>query len=99
MKPQLFISIFLLFWFKSNAQKVFYTTNPKEANYKVFISQKEYEADWIVYKTDWIKNVKKGIWFEVKYKNEADLVLYQVTEKYLADKVVFFTVWEKNVKF
>lgn len=100
MKPQhLFISVLLLFGLNSYSQKVFYTTNKNEANFKIYISQKEYEADWIVLKTNWIKNVKKGIWFEVKYKNEADLILYIVNEKYEADKVVWFTKYESKVKF
>lgn len=91
MKPQhLFLFIFLLIGFKSHSQKVFYTSNPKEANYKIFISKNEYEANRITLKTDWIKNVKRGVWFEVKYKNEANLIIYVVNEKYLADKVVFF---------
>ncbi|OCB74019.1 DUF6150 family protein [Flavobacterium crassostreae] len=78
---------------------MFYTSNPKEADYKIFVSQKEYDANWIVLKTNWIKSVKKGIWFEVKYKNEADLVVYIVKEKYLADKIVFFTEFESKIKF
>ena len=53
MKPQhLFLFIFLLIGFKSHSQKVFYTSNPKEANYKIFISKNEYEANWIVVKTN-----------------------------------------------
>lgn len=100
MKPQhIFLFIFLLICFKSHSQKVFYTSNPKEANYKIFISKNEYEANWIVLKTDWIKNVRKGIWFEVKYKNEADLIVYVVTDKYLADKVVFFAEYESKIKY
>ena len=100
MKPQyLFLLIFLLIGFKSHAQKVFYTSNPKEANYKIFISKNEYEANWIVLKTNWIKNVKRGICFEVNYKNEADLIVYVVNEKYLADKVVFFTEYESKIKY
>lgn len=100
MKPQhIFIFVLLTIGFKSHAQKVFYTSNPKEANYKIFISKNEYEANWIILKTDWIKNVKRGVWFEVKYKNEADLIVYVVNEKYLADKVVFFTEYVSKIKF
>lgn len=100
MNPQrIFLFIFLLIGFKSLSQKVFYTPNPKEANYKIFISKNEYEANWIILKTDWIKNVKRGVWFEVKYKNEADLIVYVVNEKYLADKVVFFTDYESKIKY
>jgi hypothetical protein len=100
MKPhQIFISVLVLFGFNSYSQKVFYTTNKNEANYKIYVSQKEYEADWIVLKTKWIKYAKNGIWYEVKYKNEADLILYIVNEKYEADKVVCFTKYESKVKF
>ncbi|QRE04399.1 DUF6150 family protein [Flavobacterium psychrophilum] len=96
---QIFIILFVLFGINSYSQKVYYTTNPKEANYKIFISQNEYEANWIVLKTSWNKNVKKGIWFEVKYKNEADIIVFVVAEKYLADKVVFFTEYESKIKY
>lgn len=96
---QIFIILFLLLGFTSYSQKVFYTTNQKEANYKIFITQNEYDANWIVLKTSWIKNVKKGIWFEVKYKNEADIIVFVVAEKYLADKVVFFTEYESKIKY
>ena len=100
MKPQhLFLFIFLLIGFKSHSQKVFYTSNPKEANYKIFISKKENEGTWIVLKTNWKKKKKRGIWFEVNYKNEADLIVYVVNEKYLADKVVFFTEYESKIKY
>ncbi|WP_411377440.1 DUF6150 family protein [Flavobacterium psychrophilum] len=71
----------------------------KEANYKIFITQNEYDANWIVLKTSWIKNVKKGIWFEVKYKNDADIIVFVVAEKYLADKVVFFTEYKSKIKY
>jgi plasmid stabilization system protein ParE len=37
--------------------------------------------------------------FEVKYKNEADLIVYAVNEKYLADKVVYFTEYESKIKY
>ena len=96
---QIFIILFLLFGITSYSQKVFYTTNLKEANYKIFITQNEYDANWIVLKTNWIKNVKKGIWFEVKYKYEADITVFVVAEKYLADKVVFFTEYESKIKY
>jgi len=43
--------------------------------------------------------VKRGIWFEVKYKNEADLIIFVVNERYLADKVVFFTEYEIKIKY
>lgn len=100
MKPQqILTAIIFLICTNSFSQKVFYTSNPKEADYKIFISQNEYDANWIVLKTNWIKNIKKGIWFEVKYKNEADLVVYIVKEKYLADKIVFFTEFESKIKF
>lgn len=99
MKPHLFLFMFLLIGFESHSQKIFYTVYPKEANYKVFITDKEYEANWIVLKTKWINNVKKGIWFEVKYKNEADLIICIVKEKYLADKIVFFTEYESKIKY
>ena len=100
MKPkQIFIILFLLFGVKSFSQKVFYTNNPNEAKYKIFITQNEYDANWIVLKTNWNKNVKKGIWFEVKYKNEADIIVFVVAEKYLADKVVFFTEYESKIKY
>ncbi|WP_123901227.1 DUF6150 family protein [Flavobacterium davisii] len=97
-RNQIFIILFLLFGVASYSQKVFYTTNPKEANYKIFITQNEFDANWIVLKTTWNKNVKKGIWFEVKYKNEADIVVFVVAEKYHADKVVFFTEYESKIK-
>ena len=96
---QIFIILFLLFGVTSYSQRVFYTTNPKEANYKIFITQNEYDANWIVLKTSWNKNVKKGIWFEVKYKNEADIIVFVVAEKYLADKAVFFTEYESKIKY
>ncbi len=96
---QIFIILFLLFGIKAYSQKVFYTSNPKEAKYKIFISQNEYDANWIVLKTNWIKNAKKGIWFEVKYKSEADIIVFVVAEKYLADKVVFFTKYESKIKY
>ena len=100
MKPQhIFLLFFALISYKSFSQKVFYTTNPKEANYKIFISQNEYDANWIVLKTDWIKNVKRGIWFEVKYKSDADLIVFVVNERYLADKIVFFTEYESKIKY
>lgn len=100
MRPKLlFLFMFLLLGFKSYSQKVFYTDNPKEANYKIFITENEYDANWIVLKTKWIRNVKKGVWFEVKYKNEADLIVYVVNEKYLSDKVVFFTEYESKIKY
>lgn len=100
MKPHnIFLFVFLLFGIKSYSQKVFYTSNKNEANYKIYITQKEYEADWIILKTNWIKNARRGVWFEVNYKDEADLIVYVVNEKYLADKVVFFTEYESKIKF
>lgn len=78
---------------------MFYTSNPKEANYKIFISKNEYKAYWIILKTNWIKNVKSGIWFEVNYKNEADLIVYVTNEKFLADRVVFFREYESKIKY
>jgi hypothetical protein len=98
-KPVIALFIFTLFTLSVFAQKVFYTKNKTEAKVIIYITTKEYEANWIVLKTKWSNQAEKGIWYKVKYKNQADLIVLVTTNKYEADKVVYFTDYKSKIKF
>ena len=70
-----------------------------EVDFKIYITDKRNEADWIVMKTSWKNEAKNGKWFFTDWKNEADIKVFITTNKNEANKIVCFTTWTTNIKF
>lgn len=98
------IIMFLCTYFNTNAQIVKFIKNPVEAKYRVWITEKKKDATHFVYKVKNPTEIRKGgEWyivtnpqlfknamtlFEVKKKEEADIIVYWVTNRDSA-RVVF----------
>ena len=96
--------MFLFTQINSNAQLVKFIKNPLEAKYRVWITDKKNEATHYVYKVNNPTDIRKaGEWyivtnpqlfknamtlFEVKKKEEADIIVFWVSSRDSA-RVVF----------
>ena len=90
--------------FNANAQIVKFIKNPIEAKYRVWITEKKQDATHLVYKVKNPTDIRKGgEWyivtnpqlfknamtlFEVKKKEEADIIVYWVSNRDSA-RIVF----------
>ena len=93
----IFIALFFIFISNVNGQIVKFIKNPLTAKYRVFITNQPSEASLFVYKTKkYEEAIGAGLWyivenpvlfknamtlFEVKRKEEADLIVYYTNKK------------------
>lgn len=88
------------------AQIVHTVDYQKQANVKVFVTPYKYEADLVVYKTQFVQNSygNKGIWYYTKNPAAANKKIYFIKHREEADLVVCFTTnskeagWQKKKK-
>lgn len=90
----IFISLFSIFSFTVNGQVVKFIKNPLNAKYRVFITRKPAEATLFVYKTKkYEEAIGAGLWYIVDnpmvFKNA--MTLFEVKRKEEADLIVFYT--------
>lgn len=88
----LFFILFAFLVFGAKAQKV-YTAN--SADIRIFVVDKEYRADLVVYRTNKESRAKasdnRGIWFFCDKASRADKKVCFVDKEYRANLKVFFT--------
>ena len=93
----IFIALFFIFISNVNGQIVKFIKNPLTSKYRVFITNQPSEASLFVYKTKkYEEAIGAGLWyivenpvlfknamtlFEVKRKEEADLIVYYTNKK------------------
>ena len=90
----IFILLFSIFIFTANGQVVKFIKNPLTAKYRVFITRKPAEATLFVYKTKkYEEGISAGLWYIVDnpmvFKNA--MTLFEVKQKEEADLIVFYT--------
>ena len=86
--------LFIVTIFNVNAQIVKFIKNPLTAKYRVFITRKPAEATLFVYKTKkYEEAIGAGLWYIVDnpmvFKNA--MTLFEVKRKEEADLIVFYT--------
>ena len=99
MKNKIFLVLVLLISaLYVNAQKVFDTPSESRADVKVFVVDKDYRADLIVYATNTASraNGNKGIWFIEHTESRANKKICFVNSESRADLKVFFTNTESR---
>ena len=84
----------------AKAQKVFDTHNESRAQVKVYVVDRDYRADLIVYTTNNASRARKednkGIWFIEHVESRADKKICFVDREYRADLKVYFTNQESR---
>ena len=85
-------------FFIANAQKVYDTHNESRAQVKVFVVDKDYRADLIVFTTNTEHRAKgnRGIWFIEHNESRADRKICFVNNESRADLKVYFTNTESR---
>lgn len=93
MKKYIPLFLFILQFPLISAQKVFDTHNESRAEVRVFVVDKYYRADLIVYTTNTDHRAKgnKGIWFIEHNESRADKKICFVNNESRADLKVYFT--------
>ena len=86
--------LFIVTIFNVNAQIVKFIKNPLTAKYRVFITSQPTQANLFVYKTKkYEEAIGAGIWYivdnPVLFKNA--MTLYEVKSKEEADLIVYYT--------
>ena len=96
-KKAIFIFLFSIFISNANGQIVKFIKNPLTAKYRVYVTQQPSEATIFVFKTKkYNEAIGAGVWYivdnpilfknamtlyEVKHKEEADLIVYYTKKK------------------
>ena len=96
-KKAIFIFLFSIFISNVNGQIVKFIKNPLTAKYRVYVTQRPSEATLFVFKTNkYDEAIGAGLWYivdnpilfknamtlyEVKHKEEADLIVYYTKKK------------------
>ena len=75
------------------SQCVYITNNKFLADYKIYITDNNWQADGIVCNVDsWYASQQtRGWWYITKYQYQADFTIYITDNKWEADRLVFVT--------
>jgi hypothetical protein len=76
------------------SQCVYITNNKSLADYKIYITDNEWQADWIVCNVDsWYTSQQtRGWWYITKYQYQADFTIY-ITDN---NKILLNTIMASN---
>ena len=100
MKNLTFLFILMILtYFKSSAQKVYYTNSKSDADLVVYEVEQKTDADIIVKKVIYNDEVKKGFWKEVETRGEADIVVFISDENTTDIKKIYFTEYNDEVNY
>lgn len=85
---------------QGKAQKIFDTHNESRADFKVYVVDRDYRADLIVYTTNTASRAQqkdnKGIWFIEHVESRADKKICFVNNESRADLKIYFTNTESR---
>jgi|TARA_R100000084_G_C4596506_1_gene121027 hypothetical protein len=73
-----------------NAQNVYVTKYPWQADKLIYVTDYKYQADERIFVTEYNWQVDNNIWKFVRYEWQADMKIYYVDYKYLADMKIYF---------
>ncbi len=98
LKIACFCLPFASFSSKLEAQVVYKTDFPKDANVKVYVTSYQKEADVVVFKTPFIHNAdgNNGLWYFTPYSGEANKKICYTLAKDNADLIVFWTTKKED---
>ena len=82
----------------ASAQKIYISPVRENAMLVIYITQNEYEADWVVMKTEYENQAGQGVWFFTKWEKFSNLSIYITDKKYEANKIIFFTKYRSKIR-
>lgn len=82
----------------ATAQKIYSTAYENQAQIKVYVTDYSNQADLLVYKVPYENQARgnEGLWYFVKYENQADVKVYFVKYENQADLKVYFVKYENQ---
>lgn len=82
----------------ANAQKIYSTEYENQAQINVYVVDYPNQADLLVYKVDYENQARgnEGLWYFVKYENQADVKVYFVRYENQADLKIYFVKYENQ---
>ena len=90
MRPEIkiLIPLLLLFTFATSgfSQKIYQAENAESAKIKVYPAEEPNEADlWVCFVWEEVEITKTGLWMDMRFVREADIVIFFVDEEKDAD--------------